>query len=191
MTRDEFLDEITTFSDLYDFCIHNGYDDMVGDLSTRDDIEDEIDDDIYSFLGDYMWYELRDRLDNIDLDGDWFRKDGRLDYVCVDDDFDDWRDELLDSLDYNEWFDEEAEEDDEYDADDAVYDDSGYNASPAITRAQGLGRTPSYGVSMSLSVRVVVDPSSYNTAVNKPTITFGELFDQKLGKEQYESSEIV
>ena len=83
MTRNEFWEDISSFSDIADFCREYGYDHYIDDLYSRSQLFDYIvegsDDisDLYGYLCDIG-----------DLDADWFSVDGGDIRSLDDDDFD-------------------------------------------------------------------------------------------------------
>ena len=109
MTRTEWLEETSDFDSLIAWCKDNGYENCVEDIISGDDLDDYIQDDIrYS---DYGWVDLRDCLNNIDSGWDWYRVDGTFDYTGLDEyDMERIHDEILESLEENDFFDEEDEE---------------------------------------------------------------------------------
>ena len=107
MTRQEFLDEINDFSDLLNFCCDHG-------LYYMEDVTDDIAaclaEDLRDYAREYSWTEIRDWLNGIEDGGSWYRRDGSFDYVCIDDDFEEWKREVMLEADEIGTFEEEDEE---------------------------------------------------------------------------------
>lgn len=119
MTRYEF-EQIDNFSDLKQVAYDMGYDDFASSIVT--DLDYEVEDDLSDWDG--SWSELRDCLNGIDTGHDYYRRDGSFDYVPIDDDFDDWWEELRDMMENNGDFDpEEEEEEEEYEPEPPAPDD--------------------------------------------------------------------
>lgn len=112
MTRQEWIDDITDFSDLINFCEENGYqDDTARSIFCDYDLDSWVEDDIRDC--DYGWRSLRDSLSDIPDGYDWYRRDGFFDYVgLTQDDFDDWKSDVLSELDDDDFFEDEEEEED-------------------------------------------------------------------------------
>ena len=64
MTRSEFLDNITEWYELKDFC--NDFDcDVCEDIYDDDDYDDCVEEDIRDAIADYGWRDIRDFLGNL------------------------------------------------------------------------------------------------------------------------------
>lgn len=115
MTRQEWIDEITDIGELVYWCRDNGEaEEIVEDLIDDDILEEYIGEDIRNC--DYGWVTLRDCLDGIDTGYYWYRVDGAFDYVGLDrDDFEDYKERVLDELDSEGYFDPEEDEESEED----------------------------------------------------------------------------
>lgn len=112
MYRNEFIENITDWAELLSFCQENDLD-ACRDIYPDSTVEEEIEDDIASRECD--WRELRDALDDISVDGYYYLRRGWLDYVCVDDEFEDYKRDVLSECDDWEgfWEVEEIAEDEE------------------------------------------------------------------------------
>lgn len=114
MTRTEFLENIETFGELKDFC----YDE---DCSLLEDVYDEegMDSFVNECLMDWArndtWQELYSRLDDIPTGYDWYRYEYGDWEVLDGEDFEDYKNDVLEWGDENDIWDAE---DDEYDDDD-------------------------------------------------------------------------
>lgn len=64
MTRNEFIDNITEWCELKDFC--NDFDcDICEDIYDDDDYDDSVEEDIRDAIADYGWRDIRDFLGNL------------------------------------------------------------------------------------------------------------------------------
>ena len=114
MTRNEFLENVSTFGDLKDFCCDE-------DCSLLEDVYDEEgrDDYINECLMDWTredsWQDLYSRLDSIPTGYDWYRYDDYGDWCGLDDeDFEDYKGDVLEwADDHGVWDDDEEEDMDE------------------------------------------------------------------------------
>ena len=115
MTRQEWIDEITDIGELVYWCRDHGEaEEIVEDLIDNEMLDDYVADDISNY--DYGWVDLRDRLNDIDTGYYWYRVDGAFDYVGLDrDDFEDYKERVLDELDSEGYFDPEEDEEVEED----------------------------------------------------------------------------
>lgn len=111
MTRDEFLEEVTTFYDLIDFCEEEH-------LFDCDGIVDEysFDEEIAYALEDWRnrfddWTRARDWLCDLPTGYDFYREDGYGNWEGLDrSDFEDIKQDVLDEMDDAEAWDDEPEE---------------------------------------------------------------------------------
>ena len=112
MTRNEFWDDISSFSDIVDFCREYGYDHYIDDLYSRNQLFDYVvegsDDisDLYGYLCDIG-----------DLDADWFSVDGGEIRSLDGEDFDSWQEQLYNELDDDDFFEDDDDNTDEDDDD--------------------------------------------------------------------------
>lgn len=115
MTRQEFLDDVCDFSELRDFCYDN-------DCGICDDIYDDEskDDYINEHLSDMAddadsWQSLYRTLDDIPTGYDYYRLDDYGEFNGLDDDdFEDYKNDVLEWMDDNEYWDEDEEDEEEY-----------------------------------------------------------------------------
>lgn len=111
MTRSEFLDNITEWYELKDFC--NDFDcDVCEDIYDDDDYDDCVEEDIRDAIANYGWRDIRDFLWNLPGGYDYYRRNSTLDYDGLgDDDFEDYKEDVLEwGDDCGVWEDEEEEE---------------------------------------------------------------------------------
>ena len=109
MTRQQFLDEITTWYDLIEWCNNHGCS-YCNDIYSDEARDEDIDEDLVEMAQDNNWYELRDILSNIPTGCDYWRRDEYGDWYGVDDEFDEYFNDVLEWADENGEFDEEEEE---------------------------------------------------------------------------------
>lgn len=107
MTRSEFIEEITTFDELYSFCCDNNYAGIFlnHDIYPRADVDYLLDDYIKNG-GWESWKEVKNVLEDIP-DTDWYIRDYWSDEYeeASDSDFDDLKEEVLEIGDENEIWD--------------------------------------------------------------------------------------
>lgn len=110
MTRNEFIDNITEWYELKDFC--NDFDcDVCEDIYDDDDYDDCVEEDVRDAVGECSWREIRDSLCDLPSGYDYYRRNGNLDYDGMDnDDFEDYKEQALEwGDDYGVWEDEEED----------------------------------------------------------------------------------
>lgn len=112
MTRAEFLDNVTSWSELIDFCNdHECY--VCEDIYDEYDRDSYIDGNLRDMASDAEnWQDLLSQLRNITTGYDYYLKDDYGDWVGLDDsDFDEYFHDVLDWADENGvWDDEEPDE---------------------------------------------------------------------------------
>lgn len=115
MTRQEFFDDVYDFRELKDFCYDNDCgicDDVYDDAS-----KDEYIDDHLSDMADNAesWQSLYRTLDDIPTGYDYYRLDDYGDFNGLDDDdFEDYKNDVLEWMDDNEYWDEDEDDEEEY-----------------------------------------------------------------------------
>ena len=113
MTRGEFIEQITSWSELLSFCYD--YDcDVCADIISHDSLAEYIADDFRTFADRYSWTDIRGWLNDIDDDADYYYRNGSFEYESVDDDFDSYKDDVLSWGDDDGIWDPE-DEDEEFD----------------------------------------------------------------------------
>ncbi len=111
MTRDYFIEEVTTWSELLEFCGEEGcY--TCEDIIYSDDLDELLCNDISEAIRHDTWTEIRDALDSIETGYDFYVIRGTFNYEGADDDFDYYKDEVLEWGDYNDKWDEPEDEED-------------------------------------------------------------------------------
>lgn len=112
MTRNEFLNDVTTWQELVDFCSDVDCD-ILCDFVFDDEYNDAIEEDLSNALrDDYSWRSIRDMLYDLPEDYNQYMHDDILEFRGLDDDdFDDYKEDVLDWCDDRDvWDDEEDEE---------------------------------------------------------------------------------
>jgi hypothetical protein len=117
MTRDEFINGVDTWYDLREFCDEHGCS-ICEDIIDDDDRDDEIDSDVEDAIRNDRWYDIKGYLEDIPTGYSYYRRDGRFDYVGMDDnDFEEYKSDVLEWAD-NEgdiWETDPEDEDEDYD----------------------------------------------------------------------------
>ena len=95
MTRNEFIDNITEWYELKDFC--SDFDcDVCEDIYDDDDYDDSVEEDIRDAIADYGWRDIRDFLGNLPSGYYYYRRNSAFDYDGLDDDdFEDYKEDVL------------------------------------------------------------------------------------------------
>lgn len=115
MTRNEFLEDVTTFSDLKDFC-YNENCSILEDVYDEEGRDDYINECLMDWAREDSWQDLYGRLDNIPTGYDWYRYDDYGDWCGLDDgDFEEYKGDVLEWADDNGVWDDDEEEDVEED----------------------------------------------------------------------------
>lgn len=113
MTKQEFEEGSFSINELYEMCNDAECWEPFEELYSADSVDDMINEtlaDVWDNLR--SWKDLRDELNNVDLDGDWYITDDYsfFGYTCVDDDeyfIDDLKSRVEEALSDIEWFDED------------------------------------------------------------------------------------
>lgn len=114
MTRSEFIEGVDWFDELISFCRDYNLD-ACSDILHEDDLDEKVCDDIREALSHEYWYDIRRYLNSLETGWSWYRDDGYLDYVGLDEDsFQDYKDAALEEADgLDIWEPEDDEVDDE------------------------------------------------------------------------------
>lgn len=140
MTRDEFINEVTTFDDLVCFCNTNGLEHIVEYIRDGEDYENYLDELFRDMIYDYGWREARDQMNNVDNDGyDWYET-SYGDWVSIneDDNLDEYKDQVIEAMDRDEAWDEPEEPDQEPEPEEEEEDDEYLDICPQEIDADGL-----------------------------------------------------
>ena len=120
MTKQEFLEKIVDVDSLSEFCSEYGYESYTDDLYSSDAYDEYLEEDFAEAMRNNSWRDVRDMMNNTTDPYDenwWVRSDYDYEFYPADDEWlQNTRDELLEELEYDEFF-EEEDEDDEDDED--------------------------------------------------------------------------
>lgn len=113
MTRNEFLNDVSSWYELIEFCNDNGCS-ICDDIISEDDRDDEIDGDIEDAIRNERWYDIKRYLENIPTGYDYYLRNSMFDYDGLgDSDFDDYKDDVLEwADDAGDVWDEDPEDED-------------------------------------------------------------------------------
>ena len=111
MTRQEFIDEVTTWSELLDFCYSENID-FCDDVYSEDAKDDYFNSELVEMARNADdWRDLQSRLEDIPDGYDYYINDDYDGFRGADDDdFDDHKDDILEYMDDNEYWDDDEEE---------------------------------------------------------------------------------
>lgn len=121
MTRNDFLDNVTEWWELLEFCSYEECD-ICEDIIDSDQLDGYVDEDIRNT--NYSWIGIRDSLSEIPTGYDYYRVNGSFNYEGIDaeGEFDSYKDRVLEWGDNNDVWEDEPNE--EYDFDtDTVFDE--------------------------------------------------------------------
>lgn len=111
MTRQKFLDDVTSFDELHSFCIDIGYDLQEDGAYSEDEYDEYINEEAYEIARENDWRDLRGWLSELpdgydfyvkDAWGDWGGRSSR--------NIDDLKENVLEYADENDLFDVDDEE---------------------------------------------------------------------------------
>lgn len=127
MTKAEFYADIETIAELISFCERFDCFHIVEDLRESSDFDAWVWDQMDELSRHWYWTELRDVLAGLDQPmGDYFLPGDNLSYSEPDEsDLNDYKDQVVDYLDYGFWDDDE--DDDEWISDDDPVEDKESN----------------------------------------------------------------
>ena len=128
MKRSEFVLGITTWEELREFC--DDYQcEILDDVYDWDAFQEEVEEDVAN--RECGWTGLRDALNDVPDDGSYFERRGWLDYICVDDEFDYWKERVLDDCDfYDDFWEAEDDGEDEYEDEEVDDQDDSQESEP-------------------------------------------------------------
>ena len=113
MTKQEFIDTIGNFDELCEFCRVEHLADSLDwyyDIYDYYGVRGQIEEDIKEALNSNYWYDIRDMLNDIPENGDWFKRLDTLVYICIDNDFNIYKDDVLQYMDRFRTWDEDEDE---------------------------------------------------------------------------------
>lgn len=121
MRRQDFIDDITTWSELLSFCYDEDCD-ICEDIYSEDDRDENIDSNsLVEWARNNTWQELYDILEEIPTGYDYYWEDDYGDWHGADDDlFEDRKQEVI------EWMDDGGYWDEEYEDEEDAYLDNDY-----------------------------------------------------------------
>lgn len=115
MTRQEFIDDIEDFDDLIEVCSDYGCS-VCDDVYDSDQCDDWIDEHTEEWVENENWRDLRDMLTSIPTGYDYYRVDGYDNiYGLGDEDFENYKAEVLEWVDGNALWDDDGEEEEPFD----------------------------------------------------------------------------
>lgn len=111
MTRAEFIENVTNFEELREFCIDNDCD-VVGEIFDEYTFDRRVNDRLSNWVGDYDWYDIKSMLNDIPTGYSYYTEDDDGDFQGLDaNDFRSMFDDVLEwGDDYEIWDDDEEEE---------------------------------------------------------------------------------
>lgn len=113
MTRQEFIDEICDFADLISFCCNEDLE-TCDEVYSADRLDEYIAEEVTDYLRNNYWYELRDALYDIPTGHDYYIRTDWMEFRgAYDDDFDEYKENVLDIMDDGGYWDEDDEEEEE------------------------------------------------------------------------------
>ena len=112
MTRQNFIDSINYWSELLEFCYDEDCD-VCEDIYSEDARDGRINEDLVDMARDNNWREMYDILDSIPEGHNYYRQDGYGDWVGVDDEFNDYKNQVLEWMDDGGYWEEEDEEEED------------------------------------------------------------------------------
>lgn len=111
MTRQEFLDDVTTFDELQDFCSDIDYDLRENGAYSEEEYDDYTNEVMADYARNNGWRDVRDFLDGFPDAGDWFYQDRWGDFEGMSyDDIEEIKDIVYQYAVDNDLFDEDDEE---------------------------------------------------------------------------------
>lgn len=125
MTKQEFIDRVNDFEDLLNFCSNESIEndlDWYYDIYDYNEMREEVERDITEALNSNYWYDIRDMLNDIPDRGVYFERSDILMYNCIDDDFDQFKDDVLQYANAHELW-----EEDETESETEAFTDTDYN----------------------------------------------------------------
>lgn len=130
MTRNEFLNDVNSWSELISFCDEYGcnYCSDIYDEEQRDDV---INERMYERAREDSWHDVYSWLDNIETGYSYYMEDDYGDFVGMDDsEFDSYKDDVLEWMDSNGYWDEDDDEDEPDDTDEDFFEDEPIDDEP-------------------------------------------------------------
>ncbi len=130
MTKTYFIEEINYWWELIDFCNEYGCS-ICGNVYDEETVDDFIKEDIDYLFGSEPWENIGSQLSQFYSGSEYYRRDGALDYVALDDyDFAYNKDDVL------EWAEEEGVFEEEGEAEESVDEDEEKELTPQLEVTQ-------------------------------------------------------
>ena len=120
MTRGEFVEQITSWPELLEFCYDNDCS-VCEDIIPHERLAGNIAEDFTDYGDEYDWTDIRRWINDIDDDADYYYRSGSFEYESVDNQFDTYKDDVLEWGDDVDIWDFEDEDDDDFDDDGPFY----------------------------------------------------------------------
>lgn len=116
MTRAEFIENVTTWDELLDFCNRNDIS-VCEDVMSDSEKDEWIEDNLYDYVSHNSWQIVRDMLNEISDGYDYYLHNGGLEFTVLDDyaDFDAYKEDVLNDGDIYEIWDEDQDDEELYD----------------------------------------------------------------------------
>lgn len=115
MTRNDFLNDVTEWWELLDFCSDEGCN-ICEDIIDSDQLDEYVEEDIRDT--NYSWRDIRDSLSEIPTGYGYYRMNGSFDYDGMDEnDFDSYKEDVLEWGDNNGVWEDEPDDEDDFDTD--------------------------------------------------------------------------
>ena len=110
MTRQEFIDSIDFWHELIDFC-NDMECDICEEIVNGDDLEERIREDFNNYGSEYPWTDIRGWLNDIVEGHDYYLRNGSFEYEYLcDEDFDDYKESVIEWMDRNNMWDDAEDE---------------------------------------------------------------------------------
>lgn len=116
MTKAEFYAEVTSISDLIDFCYQYDLVEAIGEIRYSDDFDDWVWDTLEEERSSHYWYEAKDWLSDLEApNGSYYKITGRLEYENIyEADLDRYMRQVVDYGEETCFWDDEEDEDDDW-----------------------------------------------------------------------------
>ena len=114
MTRNEFIENVTTWGELVGFCYDANLEECIGDIYSEDAYNDYINETLYDYVRDNGWTDVLEYLQDLPSGYDYYLNvDGDWDGLYYNDNcsgFEYYKDAVLERMDNEDAWDEEDEE---------------------------------------------------------------------------------
>lgn len=111
MTRNDFIEDITSWYELIDFCNDEGCEDYVEDVYSEDSYDDYINEEVRDRVRQDGWQDILSWLQNLPDGYDYYIRDDYGEWRGADDDdFESIKRDVIDYMDDGEYWDDDEEE---------------------------------------------------------------------------------